>query len=109
MSISAVINNPITEDESKFYVPVSTETFFDECWHPGCEALNLKWISAFSYGVDIEKKDVPEVKSELIRLRDWAIEYLQDEERTHLIERLDTLMDKISKSFIRDDLSIFIG
>jgi hypothetical protein len=86
MSISAVINNPITEDESKFYVPVSTETFFDECWYPGCEALNLKWISAFSYGVDIEKENFSEVELELIRLRKWAGEYLSDEKRLILLK-----------------------
>jgi hypothetical protein len=109
MSISIVINNPVTEDESKFYIPVSTETFFDECWRPGCEALNLKWIPAFSYGVDIEKENLSEVKSELTKLRDWASKYLSDEKKIHLVKRLDLLSERISQLFTRDDVSIFIG
>lgn len=47
MSIAAMILNSENEFEEKFYIPVASEAFFEECWIPAIEELNLEWINVF--------------------------------------------------------------
>lgn len=109
MSIAAYIDEPINEKEDNFYIPVSTENFFKLYWKPGCEALNLRWVSLFDVGVDITKDDVSEVISELKQLQIWFEQNLSNEQTKHLKERIELLISNLPSIFERDDVSLFIG
>ncbi|WP_240647170.1 hypothetical protein [Paenibacillus nanensis] len=61
MSIAAMILNSEDEFEKKFFIPVASEAFLEECWVPAITALNLKWVNVFSVGLDMEKEDLPNV------------------------------------------------
>ncbi|MFS0858170.1 hypothetical protein [Paenibacillus taichungensis] len=109
MSISAVILEPQNDYEKSFFVPVATESFFKECWQPAVESLGLKWIDLFPSGVDIEKEDVTLIIGELMLIKEWAAENLNEEQKDKIFERIAGLRDKLPLAFQRKDAVIFIG
>lgn len=110
MSISAMILDSKDEFEEKFFVPVATESFFEECWEPAIEKLGLIWIKVFSVGIDIVEKDFPFVKQELAQIKEWAIDNLSEENRIKIIERIELLEFEVPKAFShREGMVIFIG
>ena len=109
MSVGVYINNPLNEENLKFYVPVSSEKFFKSCWLPACELLNLRWIPCFGSGINIYKEDLPEIKAEIDRLKVWARKNLSDTNLKYMIERLNLLDDKLPLAFTREDSSVYIG
>jgi len=109
MSVSVMILNPQNDFEKHFFLPVATESFFNQYWLPGIEYLELKWIILFSTGVDVEEEDLPNIFAELILLKEWADQNLEEEQRNRLFERVDGLMEKLPKAFQRKDAVVFIG
>ena len=108
MSIAAFIDNPETDDEKNFYLPISTEQVFDSSWQPGCQSLGLQWILNFAVGIDISKKDLPSIISELNQLKDWAKGNLSDSENKQVIERIEILTTKLPLVFSRQDVIVSI-
>lgn len=109
MSVGAYVNNPQNDQEKKFFIPVSSERFFNSYWLPACEVLDLRWIKCFSPGISIFKEDILEVIRELNRLKDWAIKNLADKDLVYMTKRIDLLVTQLPLVFTRDDLSVFIG
>ena len=109
MSVGVYINNPLDETDLKFYFPVSSEEFFNSHWLPACELLNLRWIPCFGPGINIYKEDLPEIKTEIDKLKVWAGENLSDTDLKYMIERLNLLDDKLPSAFTKEDSSVYIG
>ena len=109
MSIAAYIDEPVNEKEDNFYIPISTEKFFKSYWKPGCEALDLQWVTLFDVGVDITKEYVSDVIMELEQLQTWSEQNLSDEQVKHIKERIELLKKHLPSIFERDDVSLFIG
>ncbi|THF82257.1 hypothetical protein [Cohnella fermenti] len=109
MSISAVIHEPQNDFEKSFFVPVSTESFFKECWQPAIKSLGLQWTALFSTGVDVEMEDVPSIFGELVLIKEWAVKNLTDEQKERMFERISGLQDKLPLAFQRKDAVVFIG
>ncbi|WP_338552114.1 hypothetical protein [Paenibacillus sp. KS-LC4] len=109
MSVSVMILNPQNDFEKHFFLPVATESFFNQYWQPGIVHLELKWVILFSTGVDVEEEYLPNIFAELILLKEWADQNLQEEQKNRLFERVDGLMEKLPKAFQRKDAVVFIG
>ena len=109
MSVAVYINDPINEEESNLYIPIASENFFLSCWKPACQALDLKWIPLFNIGIDVTQEHLPEIISELKKLKDWSEQNLDSEEYGQIGERIELLIGKFPSIFKRNDVSLFIG
>jgi len=109
MSIAAMILNSENEFEKKFYIPVASEAFFEECWIPAIEELNLEWVNVFSVGLDMEKEDLPFVIKELTQIKKWAKTNLPNEKQDKIIERIELLEAELPITFQREGAVVFIG
>lgn len=109
MAISALILDPQNDYEKNFFIPVATESFFKECWLPAIESLGLQWTDLFPTGVDVEEEDVPQIIAELIRIKEWAANNLNEEQKVKIFERIAGLQDKLPLAFQRKDAVVFIG
>lgn len=109
MSVAAFINNAINEEEETFYLPVSSERFFNSYWLPACEELNLRWIPCFSPGIDIYKEDLPEVIAEINQVKSWALDNLSGTDLEYMTKRIDLLVTQLPSIFTREGISVFIG
>ncbi|MCR2805147.1 hypothetical protein [Paenibacillus soyae] len=109
MSIAAMILNSENEFEKKFYLPVASEAFFEECWIPAIRELDLKWVNVFSVGLDMEKEDLPFVMKELSQIKEWAQINLSDERIIKIIERIELLEAELPNAFRREGAVVFIG
>jgi hypothetical protein len=106
MSILALIQNPQSEEEKSFSVPVASESIFQQRWEPIIEELQLQWLPLFSTGIDLEKIDQKDVLDELSRFKASYIEKFGSDE---VIDRVNLLSDSLKKVFSRDGAKVFIG
>ena len=109
MSVAAFINNAINDEEEKFYLPVSSESFFYSHWLPACELLNLRLVPCFAFGIDIYKENLLEVIAELNQLKAWTLKNLSGSDLEYMTKRIDLLITKLPLVFTRDGISVFIG
>lgn len=124
MSVALMISNPITDEEDKYYIPISTEKIFDDYWNPIIEQLDLRWAKYFQTGVEIEKQNLDEVIKELKKIENWIIknwkrkyEYnkisneISNEIRELMLERLENLENELTKilNTSRSDIKVYIG
>ncbi|GIN87394.1 hypothetical protein J6TS2_37800 [Heyndrickxia sporothermodurans] len=109
MTIGVFILNPQNEFEKNFYIPIATESFFNECWLPAIESIGLQWSELFSIGVDIEKENVADIIEELIQIKEWARKNVHEEHQNKLFERIKILQEKLPQAFRRKDAVVFIG
>ncbi|WP_339276885.1 hypothetical protein MKY59_07560 [Paenibacillus sp. FSL W8-0426] len=108
LTIAAIIIEP--KDQDHFYVPVSTEAFFQRCWVPGIIALELDLISRFADpGIDIDIHDLPKLTGEFHVLREWARRNLDENDSAQLINRINFLLEKIGEAFSDEKIIIYIG
>lgn len=110
MSISVIVLEAKDEFEEKFFIPVATESFFQECWEPAIEELGLKWAKTFPAGIDLYKEDFPFVLEELLKIIEWAKENLPEEKNQKVIERIELIKTEVPIIFNhREGVIIFIG
>lgn len=109
MSIAAMILNSEDEFEKKFFIPVASEAFFEECWIPAITELNLKWVNVFSVGLDMEKEDLPNVMNELSQIKEWSKANLSSDQQIKMIERIELLEAELPNAFRREGAVVFIG
>lgn len=105
----AIIQNPETEEEKLFNIPLATESFFENFWEPLAEELELQWIPAFLSGIDICNDDLDDIFSELDKLEILAKKKLNHIEFEQLDERINILREKLPDAFKRNNAIIFIG
>lgn len=86
MSVLAFISTPQNEYEKSFAVPVATERIFCDCWVPTINALNLKWVTLFSSGIEITEEDLNQVIPELLKVKIWAQHNLSGGYKLHITE-----------------------
>ncbi len=108
MSIAAFIDNPKTEEEKSFYIPIATEQSFTSFWKPACERLGLQWIPSFAIGIDISREDLQNVLIEFSQIREWFQENLSDVESKQVVERVDILLKELPSIFSREDIIVCI-
>lgn len=115
-----MISNPITDEEHKYYIPISTEKIFEDYWNPIIEQLDLRWAKYFQIGVEIEKQNLDEVIKELKKIENWIIknwikkfEYtkISNKIRELMLERLENLEYELTKilNTYRSDIKVYIG
>ncbi|WP_438497070.1 hypothetical protein [Paenibacillus sp. IHBB 3054] len=110
MSISVMVLEAKDEFEEKFFIPVATESFFQECWEPAIEELALKWTKAFPVGIDLIEEDFPSVLEELFKIKEWAKGHLPEEKKIKIIERIELIETEVPIIFnYREGVVIFIG
>jgi hypothetical protein len=109
MSIAAFIDNPKTDVEKSFYIPIATEHSFTSLWEPAFESLDLQWIPSFAIGIDISREDLQNVLIELSQIREWVQENLSDIKSQQVIERVDILLKELPSAFSREDVIVSIG
>lgn len=109
MSIAAIIQDPETDQEKQFYVPIATERWFRDVWLKLAQELQLEWVPLFRTGVQVEKHDLSAVLEELDRLDDLARRKLAAVELAQLTERLTDVRDALSTAFEREGAIIYIG
>ncbi|WP_040952709.1 hypothetical protein [Gorillibacterium massiliense] len=106
MSVAAIIIEP---KDTQFYVPVSNEAFFQNCWVPAIKELNLKLISLFNPGLDLTKKDLSHLIEELELLINWAEVNLENDDFNYMKRRIDFLIVRLIEVFTSDEVIVFIG
>lgn len=82
MSVALLIKAPNKEPR---LVPVATEATYAAIWQAGATALQLSWVEAMQFGVDVTAEDLAEVLDELHMLRAW----FEASSYPSLSERLD--------------------
>ena len=82
MSVALLIKD--SNNESRL-VPVATEATYAAIWQAGATALQLRWVEAMQFGVDVTADDLAEILDELRMLRAW----FEASRYTSLSERLD--------------------
>ncbi|WP_438449512.1 hypothetical protein [Gorillibacterium sp. sgz5001074] len=106
MSIAAIIIEPPNRD---FYVPIASEEFFHKCWVPIIQDLKLKLVPLFNPGIDLIKKELPTLLSELKQIKDYGLKTLTYNEQSHIITRIELLENKLSEVFSEEGIVVFIG
>ncbi|MEI7024917.1 hypothetical protein [Paenibacillus sp. y28] len=106
MSVAALIVEP---ENSGWYVPIATESFFMRCWIPAIQALQLQVISMFDPGVDICKDELPLLLEELDRVKMWAKIHLAEEDSGHMERRIQNLTQRLTEIFTDEGIVVFIG
>ena len=111
MSICVIISNPINEDEKHTYIPIATESAFENYWLPVIEKLDLKWVRCFQCGIEIERKELELVKEELTKLHNCVIEHMNNKQGEFIMDRIDNLCVEMSRIFMtgREDIKLYIG
>ncbi len=68
--------NLIGESRSKpgqiVHSPVSAQSGWGEFWLPVSQALRLKWIPEWEWGVEFYAKDIPNVIQEFTKVKDFV-------------------------------------
>ena len=102
---------PENEFEKNISIPVANEDFFNKFWLPAAEELGLKWIPAFSAGMDVTKEDVPDILDELNELKKWATasSKLNQDEKKYMITRIEIFEETLPQAFRRENAVMFIG
>ncbi len=110
MSISVMILDAKDEFEEKFFIPIATESFFQECWEPAIEELGLKWTKVFPVGIDLVEEDFPLIIDELSKIKDWAKNNLTENKQRKIFERIELIESEVPHAFThRDGIVVFIG
>ena len=110
MAIALIDNNPRGRTD---FVPVCAVFSFNKYWIPGAEALGLKWVMEFGwleFNSENQRADqVPELLSELRRLRAWFERHADPEERVALVSNVDNLLVALEDIAKAGDVDITIG
>lgn len=105
----AIIQDPKTEEEKSFSIPLASEKFFEDIWESLAEELELQWIPAFLSGVDVIEDDLDDIFLELEKLEILAKEKLKRDDIAQLQERIKLIKDKLPGAFKRAGVIVFIG
>jgi len=105
----AIIQDPKTDEEKSFSIPLASEKFFEDIWEPLAEELELQWIPTFLSGVDVIEDDLDDIVSELEKLEVLAKEKLNQDNFSQLQERIKLIKDKLPGAFKRVGAVVFIG
>jgi hypothetical protein len=108
MSIAITISNPINDEESKFYIPFSTQLCYKEVWLKGSENLNLELIPLLD-GLDISKEEWANLKCEIQQMMLWVNNNLDNEYQDEIHERASFVINTIDVVFKRDDAIVNFG
>jgi len=109
MSIMIIIQDPETEEEKAFSIPLASEKFFTDVWEPLAEELELQWVPTFLSGVDVRNEDLHDILSEIKQLEDLGKKKLSPDEIIQLCGRVNLLREKLPHAFNRAEAIVFIG
>ena len=104
MSVCLLIDSP--RDPEGRSVPVATEEVFTSIWQPACRELGLKWVPLFQTGLAIERRDLPEILSELGLL---SARLAGRPEAGHVRSRMDLLAEELRQSQSDPEARLWIG
>lgn len=72
-------------------VPVATEATYGAVWQAGANALELRWVEAMQFGIDVTDENRAELLDELRMLRAWFVASAYPA----LSERLDLVVNAL--------------
>jgi len=113
MSVMGMVNTPINSFEERFSFPIAFERVYRDYWYKFAEEKELYWLKFFLYGIEVERRDFDEVRSELKLFKDFLLKeddiyYLP--ERSYILSRIKLFLEKLNEAEeIRDDLVLYIG
>ena len=61
MSIDAMINEPITQEEKDFFIPISSNSIYENYWIKYANDNNSAWLPCFVMGSTVDYEYIPEV------------------------------------------------
>lgn len=111
-----MVDTPINSFEERFSFPISFERVYRvyrDYWYKFAEEKELYWLKIFLYGIEVERGDFDEVRSELKLFKDFLLKeddiyYLP--ERSYILSRIKLFLEKLDEAEeIRDDLVLYIG
>ena len=109
MSVSAIITHPQNKYEETFSIPIATQSFFNKYWIKAIEETQGELITGFMYGIDISKKDIPELLRQLFQVKEWVNKNIFGEDSEHMLKRINLLIEQLPLAFNRYDAIVFIG
>lgn len=110
MSIGIMINQPRNEQEKLFYIPLATESIFDNYWEKAANQLNLVWVPVFSSGIIIEYEDLPFIINELNLIINWVKDHVTHlETQKALSNRIEYILENLSVIFKQKNIQLYIG
>ncbi len=108
MSIAVTIDNPINDEESKFYIPFSTQANYYRFWLKGSDNLDLE-LMPYLEGLDVDKETWKILKQEIRQMMIWADRNLDSEGRNEIHERSKFVINTLDLVFKRDDAIVNFG
>lgn len=108
MSIDAFILEP-KNTESDLYTPIISRKFYDKCWVPAIDELNLHWLRGLAVGIDLTKEYLPNFLNEIYQLKEWSKGKLNESDNCYMIERITRLETMLEKAFQNEAVVVFIG
>lgn len=71
MSVNLLITSPRLEPPYDYF-PITSQQTFNDDWLPVAEALSLRYVAKFGYGmVRIDRTNLPVILDELVRLEEY--------------------------------------
>lgn len=109
MSVAIVMDDEYTDD---FYVCVSGESSYVKNWCPAIEAMGLKWAPNFQGGCFFDRTDWPEIRAELLLIKEWIIANRckeADDLRQWYCQRFANIISEVDGHFASDNRRLWIG
>src|SRR5689334_9964424 len=78
-------------------VPLATQRLFVEQWLPLCSRLNLRFVPLFESGINLERGDLPVVRSEL-ELLQQHVERHGTPATTWMLERIQVALQVLKEA-----------
>lgn len=91
---------------NRLYIPVAAQGTYHSDWQPTAEKLGLKWVPDFENGPTVMGTEIAELLEEFRTLRAvWA----KDPRKDWLLERIDSILERLSEVNLDEVSRIFIG
>ena len=90
----------------RLYIPVATQGIYHTMWQDTAEKLGLKWVPDFENGPIVKVEELAEVMAEFRTLRAvWA----NDPRTDWLLERIDSILERLNELNLDEVSEISIG
>ncbi|CAM4249981.1 hypothetical protein HCA64_03130 [Listeria booriae] len=110
MSIGIIVDEPRSDDERLFFIPVATEEAFKKYWLKASQDMQLMWVPIFESGVVIEAEDLEAIVDELKKVKVWSLENIENLEiQKGAVDRIDYIIGTLPKGFAQRDTKLYIG
>lgn len=108
MSVSVIVDDPVTDEQRLVTIPVATESTFSDLWLPASQELGLLFVPLFGNGIVVGEEELDDVLSELSKLRDWTSHQAQTGEVLQMLKRVNRMIDELPE-IVSPRTKVYIG